>query len=161
MNVIEKLQKNLQITHDAIKKVLDIYSDEDSMYQFYGEMNHARWQTGHMIMSAYLILNIVGVDEKASPEYKKLFEGGSKISSDVSLYPEFGKLKSELYALWDKIYVGLDKNTADDLDREVTLGEDWKTNRIEALLFLIAHDFYHLGQVVQAMRSLGKPRPFI
>jgi len=154
------LKKSLLFGQGAVRKVLDGVSEEDSMHQLFADMNHIRWQTGHMLGGAQSMLRVLKEDAVTTEKDKKLFGGGSQISGEASLYPEFSKLRDELYATWDKVNLAIDKTTDEFLEEEITFSEQWKPTRMEALIFLIAHEFYHTGQVVLTLRSLGKERPF-
>jgi uncharacterized damage-inducible protein DinB len=154
------LKKSLTFGQGAVKKVLDSVQEEDSMHQLYADMNHIRWQTGHLLGSAQAMLRVLKEDVKTPEENLKLFGGGSKISGEASMYPEFSKLRDDLYATWEKVNLALDKTSDEVLDEVITFSEQWKPTRMEALIFLIAHEFYHTGQVVQTLRSLGRERPF-
>ena len=130
------------------------------MYQLHPGTNHVRWQTGHLVGSAYAVLRILGENLQGPEDTEKLFGGGSALKSDPSVYPAQTDLREQLYKLWDRIYNRLDKVDESLMDETVDFSEEWQPTRFEALMLLAAHNFYHAGQAVQTMRSLGKDRPF-
>lgn len=160
MDKRKSIKNHLLFTQNAVKKILDDFSEEESMFQLHRDMNHVRWQTGHMVGSAYAMLRILG-QKLPEPEYtEKLFGGGSELQSDSKVYPPLTELREQLYKLWDRIYDRLDKVDESLMDETVDFAGKWQPTKFEALMFLAAHNFYHAGQAAQTMRSLGKDRPF-
>jgi len=153
------VKDHLQFLHSALKKILETFDEEESMHQLYDDMNHPRWQTGHMTGSAYAMLRLLGENLQEPEDTEKLFGSGSQLKKDPTEYPAFSELKDRLYKLWARIYDRLDKVEESLMDEETSFGE-WKPTKYEALMFLGAHDFYHAGQLTLTMRSLGKERPF-
>ena len=160
MDKKESLKKLLLSNHDTVKKLIDDIGEEESMRHDYEFCNHIRWQTGHLIDSARIMLTLLGKDEKIPDEWPKLFGYKSKIFENASIYPSMGDLREKLYFLYDQMISALDNIASDDLDKIVELGEDWKVTPLEGLNFLCRHEFYHCGQITVMRRVIGRERPF-
>lgn len=156
----ENLKKLLISNHDTVKKLIDDIGEEESMRHDYEFCNHIRWQTGHLIDSARIMLKLLGKDEKIPDEWPKLFGYKSKIFENASIYPSMSELKEKLYFLYDQMISALDKIASDDLDKIVELGEDWKVTPYDGLNFLCRHEFYHCGQITVMRRVMGREQPF-
>ena len=147
-------------TQETIRKIIDDISENDSMHQMYDEMNHLKWQIGHLFCSTYYTEKALGGTTEPNSNYEKLFGYGSKISKQSSDYPDLNSLRTDLYDQWDKINALLEKTTEEDLDKEIEFAENWKNAACIGIHNLLMHDYYHMGQVVQTIRSLGKKGPF-
>lgn len=156
----ENLKKLLISNHDTVKKLIDDIGEEESMRHDYEFCNHIRWQTGHLIDSARIMLKLLGKDENIPDEWPKLFGYKSKIFENASIYPSMSELKEKLYFLYDQMISALDKIASDDLDKIVELGEDWKVTPYDGLNFLCRHEFYHCGQITVMRRVMGREQPF-
>lgn len=160
MDKKESLKNMLQSNHDTIKKLIDDISEEESMRHDYEFCNHIRWQTGHLIDSARLVLKLLGENAVVPEEWTKLFGYGSKLYDNASIYPSMGELKEKLYGLYDQTLSTLDNLPAENLEREVELGEDWKTTSSEGIPAFCRHEYYHAGQITIMRRAIGRERPF-
>ncbi len=154
------IKNHLQFTRGAVKKILGNFNEEESMHQIHPVANHVRWQTGHMIGAAYAMLRILGEKLQEPEGTEELFGSGSELKTDPDVYPAQTELRQQLYKLWDRISDRLDRVDDSLFDETVDFAGEWQPTKYEALMFLAAHDFYHAGQAVQTMRSLGKDRPF-
>lgn len=160
MECKEFLKKMLESNHDTVKRLIDDIGEEESMRHDYKFCNHIRWQTGHLIDSAKMMLKLLGKEENIPDEWAKIFGHKSKLFENASLYPSMTELREKLYSLYDKMLSALDEIPTEDLDKIVVLGEDWKVTPLEGINFLCRHEFYHCGQITVMRRVIGREQPF-
>ncbi|HHI03594.1 MAG: hypothetical protein DRP51_06910 [Candidatus Zixiibacteriota bacterium] len=156
----ENLKKLLESNHCSIKALIDDISEEESMRHDYAHCNHIRWQTGHIIDSARIILKLLGRDIETPEEWQKIFGWKSKLFENASIYPPMSELREQLYSFYEQRLQALDNFPSDDLDKEIELSGGWKTTPMDGILFLCTHEFYHAGQITVMRRVLGRDRPF-
>jgi hypothetical protein len=156
----EGLKKMLQSNHDAIKKLIDDISEEESMRHDYEHCNHIRWQTGHLIDSTRLVLKLLGKSADVPDEWTELFGYGSTLNENASIYPSMNELKGKLYGLYGETISILDNIPAKNLDGVVELATGWKINSWDGIPALCRHEFYHAGQITVMRRVLGRDKPF-
>ena len=130
------------------------------MRRAHENVNHIRWQTGHLVYSAGLLLKLLGETADIPEEWNGLFGYGSTLQDDKSVYPSMTDLKTKLYELYEQTFTALDNLPVERMDEEVDLGEDWKAAPAEGALYLCAHEFYHAGQITVMRRVLGRDKPF-
>jgi len=156
----ENLKKMLQSNHDTIKKLIDDISEEESMCHDYKSCNHIRWQTGHLIDSAQLVLKLLGNNAGISDEWGKLFGYGSKIYENASIYPSMNELRDKLYDLYGRIISDLENLPEEALDNVVELAPEWKVSIWDGIPAFCRHEYYHAGQITVMRRALGRDKPF-
>jgi uncharacterized damage-inducible protein DinB len=160
MDKNEILINYLQSIHGATKKLLDDISEEESMYQGHSRLNHIKWQTGHLVNSAGIVLKLLGAEAGILPEWEKLFEYNSELQTSSEAYPDFSDLRTKLYELYDKTLEVLQTRTNEDLEQKVKYIANREEVLLDAILWLGAHDFYHAGQITATRKMLGRDRPF-
>jgi uncharacterized damage-inducible protein DinB len=160
MSKKENLETLLQSTRGVVGKLLDGITEEESMLRGKDNVNHIRWQAGHIVYCAYIRLKCLHADIPFPDGYQKMFGGGSIPSDNPGDYPTMEKLREELYDLHDKTLKQLATLNDADLDRTVSLGENRNPKSIDTALFFCAHEFYHAGQIATLNRVLGRERAF-
>jgi len=160
MECKEFLKKMLESNQDTVKRLIDDIGEEESMRHDYQFCNHIRWQTGHLIDSARVMLRLLGQEEPVPDEWTKIFGYKSKLYENASLYPSMAVLKEKLYFFYDQMNSALDNIPPEDLNKVVELGEDWKVTPLEGVNFLCRHEFYHCGQITVMRQVIGRERPF-
>ena len=160
MECKEFLKEMLESNHDTVKRLIDDIGEEESMRHDYEFCNHIRWQTGHLIDSARIMLKLLGKEEDIPEEWSKIFGYKSKIYDNASLYPSMSILKEKLYFFYNQMITAIDKIESEDLHKIVELGDDWKVTPLEGINFLCRHEFYHCGQITVMRRAIGREKPF-
>jgi len=160
MGTKEILRKLLQSGHGSTRAMLDDITEEESIQRGGTGVNHIRWQTGHLVYGAKMILDLLKNPVEFTDDWRTLFAGGSTLSDNPSDYPPFEILRSRLYELHGQMIAALDRCSDDDLTAAVKLEDKWDTNPVDGLAFLSQHDYYHLGQVAVVRKALGRQRAF-
>jgi len=154
------LKQMIKSNQETIKKLIDDISEEESMRHDYEFCNHIRWQTGHLIDTARLVLKLLGERADVSDEWTKLFGYGSVLHDDASIYPSMTALKEKLYGLYDQTLSVVDSLPYEHLEREVELTENWKLTPLAGIPAFCRHEYYHGGQITVMRRVLGREAPF-
>jgi uncharacterized damage-inducible protein DinB len=150
------LKRLLKSNHHIIDMLLGDISEEESLAGSGGSLEHIRWQTGHLVHSAFMMLRFLGRKESPPENIIRLFSTGADISDDPSAYPSMRELKEMLNSLHEEIYTKLNNLEEKDLDNKVNLSEDSKTTVMDGILFLCTHESYHGGQIMAIRKVLGK-----
>lgn len=159
MSYRENLSYMMKINQQAIKKLVDDVTEEESLERGVYGYNHIRWQIGHLVHCQVIILKSLGEKTGDFGNYKELFGGGSKIADDPSVYPSLAELGAQLYELQTRAIAATEKIPESDLKKEVDWGER-KAPAWQAISFLCMHDFYHSGQIVNMRKILRREQPF-
>lgn len=159
MTIRENLLYMMRINKQALWRLIDDISEEESMRRLDGRLNHIRWQTGHILYTNSIALSLLGDETEYFNNLKETFGGGSIISIEPSDYPPMSELRKRLYELYDKLIGAVESAADDDFARETGEGKErepvWQT-----LAFFCMHDFYHAGQITQLRRMMGREKPF-
>ena len=159
MASVEMIKYLLGVNRDMVRKIIDDISEEESMVRGGDELNHIRWQTGHLLYCEIYIANLLGNEPEDDSALKKMFGGGSVISDDGQLYPPMSELKERLYAVQKKGAELAEKISENVMESPVEGGED-DAPRWRQLTFLLMHAFYHAGMIVNLRKIIGRERPF-
>lgn len=160
MNKKENLKNLLKSNQEAVKKLLDDVTEEESMNRFNQPINHIRWQTGHILFYADMVAILLGNKSEISEKWSKLFRGGDELNDNASVYPAMTEIRNKLYATYDRMNKALNDIEPDVLDEEKELYPGWTGNPMEGILMLCTHEFYHAGQITMLRKMLGRERPF-
>lgn len=159
MSYRENLLYMMKINQQAIKRLVDDVTEEESLEQGIYGYNHIRWQIGHLVHCQVIILKHLGEQAGDFSKYKELFGGGSKIADDTAIYPSLAKLRTQLYELQEMSIAAAEQIRDSDLEKQVDWG-DRKAPVWQAISFLCMHDFYHSGQIVNMRKILKREQPF-
>jgi uncharacterized damage-inducible protein DinB len=144
----------------AIKKLIDDVTEEESITRFENVNNHIRWLTGHLITSISAILRILGEESTIPDKWVELFDRGNEFHEDSSVYPPMSELRTKLYSMYDKFMKVIENKSDAYLDEAIDIVPGWKETRMNGILFLDEHTFYHCGQIAIITRALGREKPF-
>ncbi|MCP4633108.1 MAG: DinB family protein [candidate division Zixibacteria bacterium] len=156
----EHLTQLFKAHHISLKKIINDITEEESLERGKDNINHIRWQTGHLIGSAGMRLRSLGREVSVPDNYMKLFKRGDEIADDPSVYPPLSELKEKLYSMFTELNDTIVEFSDDDLDNEIEIVPGYKTTIMGSILFLCNHDFYHAGQIAILRKVLGKIRVF-
>lgn len=148
----------LRTNRDVVKKLVDDITEEESMARGHDGHNHLRWQMGHLLYSKGYTLANLGDQSVDHSSLKSMCAEGAEVSDDPSVYPLMSDLRTRLYNAHDRLIVTIENASNDQLDRKLGDKDDWLV--WQQLIWSIMHDFYHLGQIAQVRRMLGRDRPF-
>lgn len=160
MDKKDNLKHMIQYNQEAVKKLLDDITEEESLNPTRGLVNHIKWQTGHLAYSVDFMIKIMGGEMSLPEEWIQPYKGGVELPEDDSVFPKFEEIRGKLYELYDKINGMFDNVTDEFLDEVAELSEGWKEVRLHALNFFCTHEFYHAGHITIIRKNLGRERPF-
>ncbi len=156
----ENLLFLLGSNESAVRRLVDDVTDEESLVRGKDNLQHIRWQTGHLVYNAYLILRSLGEPGSLPDNWDTLFRRGCGFSDDANMYPSMAELRDKLYWFYDQIKARASKMSDDELDQVLDPEPVFDTGAMNAALFFCTHEFYHAGQIVIIRRILGRERPF-
>ncbi len=156
----EHLIYMLDFNRRALEIDLAELTEEDTLVRLSDDTPHIRWYVGHLVVSAAGLARILGGGDERNEEYVKLFERGSVVSADGSIYPPFAELKDELFRLLNLAREAAGKLSDEQLDQDLPPEIEFQAKVMNAACFLCMHTFYHTGQITLIRRTLGRERPF-
>jgi len=159
MELREYIAKQMNITHQAMQRILEGIGEAESLIRIEGKSSHIRWIAGHNAYSAWMRLGLLDETEKLPEGWKQIFRGGSEILKDASQYPSLQEISALTKEIDDKAERAIAQVSDSDLEQRKTM-EDWEARVGDALLFLCQHEFYHVGQIAMIRRLLGRERLF-
>ncbi len=154
------LLKLFVINRQALGKLLEDITEEESLFQPHQSVNHIRWLTGHLAGGAGLILLAMGKPVVFSETSQKLFGGGQDLETDPEAFPSQQEIKASLFNYMEMREKALAEITEADLDKMVEPVPGWKAPAGEIVSFMTEHEFYHAGQIAMIRRILGRERSF-
>ncbi len=160
MNKCDNLSYMIDFNRRALEVDLADLTEEETLTRESDGPPHIRWLVGHLVQSVGGMARWLGAGNERNPEYVKLFERGSQLSDDPSVYPPFAQLRTELFDLLDQAKAAAEKLSDDQLDAELPPEAGFKATLMNAACFLCMHTFYHTGQITRIRRTLGRERPF-
>jgi hypothetical protein len=161
MSAKPNLQFLLSSNQGAMRRLIDDVTDDESLVRGKDDRMHIRWQTGHIVYNAWLILRTLGVKVEMPDGWYDLYKRGCDFAIDGDAYPSMDALRKQLYAYYDQINAHLAK--LDDAELEKVLDPESVFKDVNALntaLFFCTHEFYHAGQIASLRRILGRDQPF-
>jgi uncharacterized damage-inducible protein DinB len=160
VDIKDYLKYMLDTGFPYIKQAIEDISDEESLEQGGLGINHIRWNAGHLLGSAGMMLDLLGGRHDIPEDWNKVFTMADEISKDSSVYPSMQEIRDKLNETYDRISEALEKVSVEELEREKEINPKWKETPIKALPFFFKHEFYHLGQIATLRRILGRERMF-
>jgi uncharacterized damage-inducible protein DinB len=160
MDKKENLKSMYVRIQDAVKKLLDDVTEEESNNPVKGLCCPIKWQTGHIAFYVDYTVKLLGGESILPEKWVELYRGGVELSDEHSAYKPFSEMRKELYSLYDSFNSQLEKTTDKFLDEEVEFSPEYKATRMDGILMLATHEFYHAGQITVARNNLGRERPF-
>ncbi|HUU46818.1 MAG TPA: DinB family protein [Acidobacteriota bacterium] len=158
-------KSNLQFLVDAnqtaVRRLIDDVTEDESLVRGQDNLLHIRWNVGHIVYNAFLVLRTLGIDAPLPGGWHELFRRGCDFSEDADAYPSMAELREKLCAYYDQINARLAVLTDTDLDGiqdSEPVFED--TSALNTSLFFCTHEFYHAGQIAVMRRILGRERTF-
>lgn len=155
--------QQLNASRGLLTKLLDTLTYEQMMARAGEAGNHAAWIMGHLaVADDRFVSEFRNEDSRLPADYYKLFDSGSKPSSDEGDYPKRAELQRQFTAARDRT-----------IEWAKTLEGDaaWQAspesiaaitpNAISALHTLAEHDLFHAGQVATIRAALNMPPVFM
>jgi len=160
MSKKENLKYSLETNQRGVRALVDDISEEDSLERGKDNLQHIRWQTGHIAYNAFDTLKSLGGEAEIPEQWRTLFNRGCKWSDDPRVYPSMTELRTKLYSLCAQINQHLEDMPEADLDVELWKELGFETTAMNTAIFFCKHEFYHMGQIAVIRRFLGRERSF-
>jgi uncharacterized damage-inducible protein DinB len=160
VDIKDYLRYMLDTGNSYIMQAIEDISDEESLEQGGLTINHIRWNSGHLLGSAGMMLELLGERNDIPEDWKKVFTFAAELSKDTSVYPSMQEIREKLNETYDRISEALEKVSIEELESEKEISPEWKATPAQALLFFFKHEFYHLGQITTLRKILGRERMF-
>lgn len=157
MEIREYIAKIFETNHEVVKLLLQDVSEDVSFDRFGHEINHIRWQAGHIAGSATLMLNLLDVDYELPENWPGLIARGEKFEPDPQAWPSLADIGEELDKIYNLLEDRILKFDLEKLETERQILPEWHTSPAQAILFLCNHEFYHAGQIMLLRRMAGLP----
>ena len=146
-----------------MKKLTEDIASDKMCEQPFGLANHPAWVIGHLALANSNIGQMIGGEPSISPEWKELFDMGSKPVSDPSKYPD----KTVLLAAFEKGHQqfsnAYEHATQAALDAPLPmeeLRELFPTIGQFVVFAMTSHEGIHIGQLTAWRRAQGLPLVF-
>lgn len=156
----ENLRFILKSNQSMMGRLIDDITEDESLVCGRDDLLHIRWQTGHLVYHAWLILRSLGGVGEISDSWVALFRRGCDPAEEDTAYPSMAELKQKFGELRQDTMTRLDELTDNDLDRALDAKPVFDTGAMNTVLFLCGHEFYHAGQIAVMRRILGRERSF-
>ncbi len=161
MTNAENLTYMYRLDGRALKALVEDVTEEESLVQGKDGLNHIRWLTGHLVFESNFVLTMLGCPPVELPEsYQKLFDAGSELRADPSVYPSMAQLRTQLYEVSERVAEAVSKASDTALDEKLPKEIGFDAVRGQAVTFMAMHTFYHCGQIAVMRRVLGRQRAF-
>jgi len=160
MDVKDFLAQMFEINAGPVQKSIEDIDDAESLTRGLDKVNHIRWNAGHLVCSAGLMVKIMGGTSNISEEWNKLFIRGAKFSENSSVYPSMDDLRAKMKEVHQDMKEALKEASLEYLETEKEVFPGWNTTPANAVTFICEHEFYHLGQIATLRRILGREQMF-
>jgi len=160
MSKKENLKYSLATNQRGVRALIDDISEEESLERGKDNLQHIRWQTGHLVYNAFDTLKSLGGEAEIPEQWRVLFNRGCEWNDDPSVYPSMAELRTKLYSFYAQINQRLEEMSDSDLDVELWKELGFETTAMNTAIFFNKHEFYHMGQIAVIRRILGRERSF-
>jgi hypothetical protein len=151
----ENLKFMFKTNQVILKRLLEDIGDKETLDCAGGLCNPIRWQAGHLAWSTDLVAWLLDGRKSLPENWIGLFEYGCGAPDENTVFPPFAEIREKLYELQAKTNGLLEVFDEKKFADEVELTENWRMNRLDAILFFGKHDSYHAGQITILRKSLG------
>ena len=141
----------------ASKLVNDI-PDDQMCAQPHGLVNHPTWSLGHLIMSAYGVGQMIGIESTAPDGWAELFKTGGIPSGDRAGFPSKDELLAEfakVHELWKAALPEVDAAVLDAKHPDENTRAYFPTVGAMVAFIMTSHEMDHLGQIAAWRRAAG------
>ena len=160
MDVKGYLDYMMESNHGPVLKAIDGVTEEESLERGRDNTNHIRWITGHLLGSTGMAVKLLKGQTSYPQEWNQLFIRGAEFSEDPSVYPSMEDLRVNLKQAYSELRAAVNKCEIEYLETEREIFPGWTTTPAKAVMFLLRHEFYHMGQIATLRRILGRERLF-
>ena len=144
----------LRLNTKLFRNCLDGLSDEQARVRPSGTTNNASFVAAHLADSRYYLLKALGA-ERANPmaEYVAQVRG----IDDMTRWPALAEIQSAWTDASHALRARLDSLTAQELDGPAGARFPGDSSMRAALMFMVQHDSYHVGQLSLLRSHAGLP----
>jgi hypothetical protein len=155
--MIEEILNSYRISLDRIRALVAELNEDQMVWQADGLPNHPAWTIDHLVYSAQMIGQEMGIAPWLDETWLKPFHAGATPQADTSIYPSKEELLNALDAAAAKLSGKLQTMTGDDLagplpdERYRTI---FPTLGHAVLHILTVHTSTHAGQLSAWRRAV-------
>lgn len=153
------LKCQFEICSQVLKMAIDGISHDESLRSPDPAGNCANWTLGHIVLTRNQTLGLVGKESIFPEEKFDRYKRGSTPLTDENEATQFEEL-AEAYTKLHAAYAeGLDKLAPEALEPKAPFSPLNNPNETVGSLLatLVFHESYHIGQLGQQRRLVGKP----
>jgi uncharacterized damage-inducible protein DinB len=160
MNVEQAIQGTLDMSKMICLGYIEDLSDEEMMHRPHPEINHIKWQIGHLIVSEHNMINAVAPGSMpALPEgFAEKYTKEMAASNDAAAFDTKEELLKNFHEQRAATLTALQKVPAADLDNPTPESMQAYAPTVGAAFNMQgAHWLMHCGQWAVIRRQLGRP----
>lgn len=163
MNVHQAIKGSIDMGKFVCMGYLDDLSDEEMMHRPHPEINHIKWQVGHLIASEHAMINgVVPGSMPALPDgFAEKYTKDTSSSNDAAAFDSKEDLLKVFEEQRSAALATLEKASDDDLDKPAPEQmREYAPTVGDAFNLQGAHWLMHCGQWAVIRRQLGRPPLF-
>lgn len=163
MKTSELIRTSLRFNQSLTDRFVADVPDERMAEQPTGVVNHAAWTIGHLTVTLYSAVGVLGGTQQTPEGWAEKFGMGSTPTADRADYPAKDVLLAELAQVVDAVDQALAKATPEQLDVPLP-DENWR-KIFPTVAHMVAglcgsHYAYHQGQLSVWRKAAGFPKAF-
>lgn len=156
----EFLQASLEHNMNMTMPLIEDLKDQPLTFPTANGGNHAMWVTGHITFTLAWIVNEY-LQGKANPlqDWKELFDASTTPVADADHYPPFEDVLAKCREWHQSCMELLESLSEADLDTRIECPEGFEEfvgTKRHCFRTAAAHWLYHIGQLADARRTLGR-----
>ena len=147
---------------DRARTLVRDLSDEETVRQPHGVVNHPAWTLGHLAQASNQLAIGLGLESTFPAEWKEAFRTGGTPSGDASRFPPKAALLAELAAQHERVARALEGAEPAALDAALARAHPNEGTRQRfptvgdyAVFLITSHEGSHLGQIAAWRRAMG------
>lgn len=150
---LDRFTSTLNTNAYVINRQTEGLTHEDSVKQLSFRGNCMNWVLGHILSSRGRMLELLGEESSLTAQENELYESGSQPITAAQDAVPFERLLADLAQTTAQI-PALVTSTSSDRLLEI-INEEKQSTRLDALLGLIWHETYHVGQFEFLRQAAG------
>lgn len=164
MSAMETVRWALRLTDESAERFLGDMRDEPLARPTSRGGNHPLWVIGHLAVIEGMLPHVLTGEPNPLQHWWPLFGTGTEPSDDPGVYPPLDEILAIYRDLRAKNLARLEaigEEGLDDAPQAIPAGFEDHMRTVGRAFHLIAlHQMFHLGQVADCRRAVGK-RPFV
>ncbi len=155
------LKAHVAAVQGATERLVGDITEPESLVTIDGGYhNHIKWLTGHLAIVNTGSVKALGGEAQLPKGWTDVFRRGAPTPPKNLTSPSYAEVRERLLGIHAQILELIDHTDDDRLLKVVQIDNEWKDSPMQAVSILVAHEFYHAGQMAVIRRSLGRERSF-